>query len=666
MAVELNILLIEDSEDDALLIERALKRGGLAFRLHRVDTDDALHAALDGGAWDLVLSDYMLPRMSAGAALASLHKRCLDIPFFVVSGYADEGDVVEVMRQGAEHFIDKQDLTRLAAVAERSVLAAARRRNDAAELRHHREHLAELVKARTAELEEANRRLREEVKAREHIEDALRDSESKYRNLVESSVDGICILQNRALQFVNHQFASMVGYSPEALLGSDFTQFLPLEHIDPLQAFYATLIAGGEESGSYETALMTARDGRRDVSLSASRVEYHGAPAVMVIVRDISDQKRVAGILIEKERSEAVSMIAQGVAHNFTNIMTVISGYAASIADGFLAGSRPHTAATKILDATRHAAHLTHQLMSIAHQGEGGPRSSVKVVKLSKAVRDVHELVEHTLMRKHVELVVPRLASMPSVLADPTQLLDTIMNVLLNAAEAMPDGGRIKINTIERRIARPRTNPDSPGGIFVGLCIRDSGVGMSRDQVPRAFEPFFTTKETGQGFGLGLSVAQSMAMSWGGWMDLNSRPGRGTRVRIFMLKAAEVAPPVEKERPTVLLVDDHPARLSMMDAALTQAGFPVLAADSGARAIELYRGNADKIGLSVVDWIMPGVDGKSVVQTILRHDPSAKIVVVSGFSRDYTRNNMRMGAWQFLQKPFTEEELTTCVEKVLA
>jgi len=607
-----------------------------------------------------------LPGMNARESLASLRRHCLDVPFILISSNVNEANVAEAMRFGADHVIAKQELARLPATIERSVLAAARRREDAAELRHHREHLAGLVAERTTELEAANRRLREEVLARERMESALRDSEAKYRTLVESSADGICILQDRSLQFVNLQLAAMVGYSPQALIGSDFVQFLPPEHVAAMQVFYTRVMTEDAPPPTFETAFVTTPNGRRDVSLSASRMEYESTPAAMLIVRDISDQKRVAEVLIEKERSEAFSTIAQGVAHNFTNIMAVISSYAASIADSVLAGSRTHLAAGKILDATRHAAHLTHQLMNIANQSKEGQHSSVKVVRLAKAVRDVHELIEHTLMQKQVELIVPRLETMPAVLADPTQLLDTLMNVLLNAAEAMPEGGRIKVKTIERRISRPRMNSESPGGAFVALCIRDSGVGMVRDQVARAFEPFFTTKDVGQGFGLGLSVAQSMVMSWGGWMDINSRPGRGTRVRIFMLKADETAPSAARDRPTILVVDDDCAQLSMMAATLTQAGFSVHAADSGAAAIDLYKDHANEIGLALVDWIMPGTDGKAVVQAILGRDPAARIVVVSGFSRDYTRGNLRVGAWEFLQKPFSGEELTACVEKVLA
>ncbi len=666
MAGTLNILLIEDSEDDARLIERALVKSGLAVRLHRVESEVELGRALVSGEWDLVLSDYVLPRWNALGALQYMVDRHIDIPFIIVSGRVHEDDVVQAMRLGAEHFVDKHDVKRLAVAIERSVLGASRRRENAAELERHREHLEELVLERTAEFEEANRRLREEVRAREQIEGALRDSEGKYRTLVESAVDGICIVQDECLQFANARLADVVGYAAADLIGKDVAGFLLPDDVERMRALYGRLVAGEPVAQSFETTIVAAHGVRRDVSITVSRVDYHGKPAAMVILHDITDQKRVAQILIDKERSDAFSTIAQGVAHNFTNIMSVISGYAASIVESFLPSTRPHAAATKILDATRHAAHLTQQLMSIAHQSEGGPSSRVKVVQLSKAVRDAHELVEHALMRRHVELSAPRLASMPAVLADSTQLLDTLMNVLLNAAEAMPDGGRVRVTTIERRIARPRANPDSPGGTYVGLCIRDSGVGMAREQVDRAFEPFFTTKEPGKGFGLGLSVAQSMVMGWGGWMDLSSRPGRGTRVRVFMLKAADVAPRKDRERPTLLVVDDNPGRLAVMAATLKRAGYGILSADGGARAIELYKAHADEIGLSIVDWIMPGTDGKAVVQEILGRDPSARIVVVSGFSRDYTRSNMRLGAWNFLQKPFADEELIACVEKALA
>lgn len=670
MGTPYRILLVEDSENDAVLLGHVLECGDMTYSLTRVETREAFEKMVKTETWDIVLSDCILPTFSAEAALKILNSMQVDLPFIVVSGKVDEDEAANILRAGAEHYVSKNDMARLPIAIERAVAAARRRQAVANELAKHREHLEELVTERTKELEQANRRLHVEVRERKRIEEALRGSEAQYRDLVENALDGICIIQDQKLQFVNRQFSDMVSREADDIVGSGFVDYFPPEESERVMGLYRRIVKGEEDAQRYETSLITKRGRRRDVSIGISAIEYHGRRAAMMVIRDISEQKRSREMAIENERLEAVGIVARGVGNNFTNIMSVISSYAASIADSFLPHTRPHNAAQKILDASRHATDLTKRLLSVVRVSETDAQTTVEPVGLGAAITKAHDLVEHSLRARGVQLLLKTSGSLPYVMADQSQLLDTLMNIFLNGADAMPEGGTLTLAVVERRIAKPRSNPNATGGQYVGLSIRDTGVGMSKEQVQRVFEPFFTTKESQESFGLGLPVAQSMAQSWGGWIDIRSKMGKGTRVRIFMAKAEtplEAETQKQAEGPlTVLVVDDNDGRRQLMEDALEGQGHRTILAGSGEEAIELHRQHADKIDLYVIDWVMPGKDGKSVLQAVLEHDPQSKVIMVSGFSRDYVRSEIRMGAWSFLQKPFSAEEFVAAIDEARA
>jgi two-component system cell cycle sensor histidine kinase/response regulator CckA len=665
-ATPYRILLVEDNENDAILLGHVLQCGETSFSLTRVETREQFEKAIKNEQWDVVLSDCLLPTFNAEQALEIVNASQLDLPFIVVSGKVDEDDVTAILRAGAEHFVSKDDMRRLPIAIERAVAGARRRQAIARELAAHREHLEELVAARTGELKEANQKLQVEVGERRRVEEALRDSEMQYRGLVENALDGICIIQDQKLQFANQQLAGMVARDVDNIVGANFMDLFPAEEAERMMGLYRRVAKGEEDGQRYESSVVSKRGRHLDASVGVSAIEYHGRRAVMMVIRDISEQKRSRRIALENERLEAVGIVARGVGNNFTNIMSVINSYAASIADSFLPHTRPHNAASKILDASRHASDLTKRLLSVVRVSETETQTQVEPVDLGDAIEKARDLVGHALRARNVNVVLKHRGPMPYIMADQSQLLDTLMNIFLNGADAMPKGGTLTIALVERRISKPRSNPNATGGQFVGLSIQDDGVGMSKEQIQHVFEPFFTTKESEEAFGLGLPVAQSMAQSWGGWIDIRSRLGKGTRVRIFMPKAeapteSEVAKQKETGPLTILVVDDNAGRRQLMEDALEALGHRSIMAASGEDAIELHRQHADKIDLYVVDWIMPGKDGKSVLQAVLDHDPQAKVIMLSGFSRDYVRSEIRMGAWSFLQKPFSAEEFAASV-----
>jgi len=509
-----------------------------------------------------------------------------------------------------------------------------------------------------------------DITFRKQAEQALRESEEKYRNLVEGARDGICIVREGTLVYANRQLAGMAGYRVEDVVGKAFVNFIAPEEVAKVKAAHAAVLAGARDTVPLETALRRKDGGRADVELSACSATYEGQPAVMAVVRDMTERKQWERAMREAERLEAVKALAGGMAHNFTNFINVIRGYATSIGDNLLPNTNAHEYAERIVDTTNHALHLTKRIMSVAEvAGETAP-ARIERVSLDAMLSDITDLVGHQFGARNIRFDRRDRGRMPHVKGDPEQLLDAVMSILLNAVDAMPRGGTITIDSVERRIPRPRMNPAAGGGTFVGLRIRDDGVGMSKEAARRAFEPFFTTKQGNTSFGLGLTIAQRTMRAMGGWIDLRSRPGAGCTVRLFLPKAAEpeaaAAPSAAVGgRGEVLLVDDRLELLTMMKEALEKAGFAIHTAGDARSGMGLHRQHGGRIAVTVMDHMLPDDGGKRLLEDILERDPAANVIVTSGFSRDYVRGVLPMGAWGFLQKPFEPQRLIGSVRRML-
>jgi len=509
---------------------------------------------------------------------------------------------------------------------------------------------------RIRELEASNRQLRSELAAQAETASLLLASERKYRDLVDSAIDGVCILHDQVVTYVNPQLCEMLGVGKERLIGTSFVDHLVPEEKARTANLYRRMTSREAFPQRYETVLLGTAGVRLDVEINATQAVVDGKQAVVVVVHDISGQKMARQMAIENERLEAVRTMARGVGNNFSNILSVINSYAASIADSFLPNTRPHESAMKILDAVRHAGDLTKRLLGVVRVSGSFADAKVQPVEVGSSVRKACELVAPTLKDRGIVLDLKDVADNLYVKADSGQLLDSLMNILLNGADAMPQGGRLSICSEECS--------DTPG--WVAVSVADTGIGMSPLQVSKAFEPFFTTKADRDAFGLGLSVAQSMVRSWGGRIELSSKPDVGTCVKLFMLRAE--APPCSADsgsRRTILVVDDHDGRRRMMRKALEASGHTVIEASGGTQAIAMFQERAGEIDLTVLDWIMPGVDGRDVLRVIHAHDPECRVLMTSGFSRDYVRSQIRMGAWTFLQKPFSADQFDEAVRKAL-
>ncbi len=387
--------------------------------------------------------------------------------------------------------------------------------------------------------------------------------------------------------------------------------------------------------------------------------------------REVAERERAEKALLEGERMAAIRSMASGVAVAFNNILGIIDAYAASIAGNFLPKTHVHEEATRIMEAARRASGLTERLMHMARAHDPGEAPALEPVALADVVADATGFLGEVLRDKNVTIQSIKPEALPYVQGARAPLVDMLLTLLLNAAEAMPEGGVVRVDGGERSVARPpgQSRQEAPFQKYAYLRVRDQGVGMSREVRKRIFEPFFTTKTDDNAFGLGLCFAQSAVQGMHGWIRVNSRPGRGSSFRVFLPLAPRPATPLAPlsgpngSPRKVLLVDDDPAALEATRTALGREGFEVLAADGLKAGLALYGKHAGSIDLSILDAALPREGSPRLIKRIRRAEPQSCILLTSGFSRDYVRGVLPPGAWGFLQKPFNDAQLLRAVQE---
>jgi PAS domain S-box-containing protein len=533
-----------------------------------------------------------------------------------------------------------------------------------------RSELGEILSECTSGLCMASEQFAAEIGQRRATELELRkerDRISQYLDITGSIV--VVLDRDAVVVLINQAGCDVLGCEESDIVARDwFENILPEDYRAETRAAFGQLMAGELENVErYENHVITRMRGHRLIAWRNAVVyDENGAiSGTLSSGDDITDQRRLEEALREGERLDAVGALAETVSQNFGNVLTAIDGYASFLVDSLIPDTRAHRHATRIVEATRHASKLTRRLMHVAKASSSGS-GNVESVPLDDVVRRTFELLDHVFIPRNVQAVV-KPASLPYVEADVDQLIDVLMSIMTNSAEAMPRGGTITVDTIERRILKPRVNPKAKGGVFVGLRIRDTGAGMSRSVVRHIFAPLFTTKEAPESLGLGLSLAQSIVQGMGGWIDVRSREGVGTIFRLFLRKDTEKheEKPVSLEGKSVLVADDSPEDMLLMRAALQDAGFTVYFASDASIALRAFRERSEEISLAIIDFMMPTSGGVALPEQILKTDPQAAIIVTSGFSRDYVREHLSSSSWTFLQKPYSGEQFTETVTRVL-
>ncbi len=515
-------------------------------------------------------------------------------------------------------------------------------------------------------------------------QEALRRSEEKYRALYEetkraeelhqsllnSSADAIVIydLEGRA-RYVSPVFTRLFGWTMEEVEGRHIP-FLPESEKEKTFAIIHDLIEHGKGCHGFETRRYT-KDGRlMEVSISASRYDDHqGHPAgLLVVIRNITEKKMLEAQLIQAQKMEAIGTLAGGIAHDFNNLMMAILGNI-SVMLYDMDESHAHYRRLKNMERQiQRGSRLTNQLLGYARKG----RYEVRPFDLNELIRESCEAFGRT--RKEIRIGLELKPDLCFIQGDQSQIEQVLLNLCVNAADAMPGGGNLYITTsdVTHREITGRSFRVQPGR-YVQLTLRDTGVGMQPETIERIFDPFFTTKEMGRGTGLGLASVYGIVKAHGGYIEVESEPGSGTTFRLY-LPATDERPAAVAEGQeqiltgsgTILLVDDEETVLDVGSQMLERLNYRVVKAGSGQKAIAYYSAQPEKVDLVVLDMIMPDMGGGEVYDRLKEINPAVRVLLSSGYSIDSeAKEILKRGCNGFIQKPFNMLELSRKIGEVL-
>jgi two-component system cell cycle sensor histidine kinase/response regulator CckA len=503
-------------------------------------------------------------------------------------------------------------------------------------------------------------------------EDALRESEEKYRLLVEYANDVIFIIQDGRVKFPNPKAMHLTGFSAEELMGADsFAEFIHPEDRQMVIERHMMRLAGDELAPQYPFRILTKSGDTLWIELNAALITWEGRPATLNIIRDISQQKQLEAQLQQAHKMEAVGTLAGGIAHDFNNLLQAINGYTQILMMDIDAGDPGYSHLNAINKAGDRAAQLIRQLLLFSRKAE----TERKPLDLNQEVEQARIILERTIPRM-IDIEIHPGRRLWTVSADPVQIEQVLLNFGSNAADAMLEGGKLTIRTENATIAGEidKKYLGVEPGRYVCLTVTDTGNGMDEETVAHIFEPFYTTKETGKGTGLGLASVYGIVKSHGGYISCQSKLGQGTTFRIYLPASDEEDGSTEeygngslKGGPeTILVVDDEASIRDLTTETFERFGYKVLIATCGEDALEVYADPDNHVDLVVLDLGMPGMGGLKCLHEILSLDPASKIVVASGYSVDgQVKKTLELGAKGFVAKPYQLADLLATVRAVL-
>jgi two-component system, cell cycle sensor histidine kinase and response regulator CckA len=653
MKPPLHVLIVEDSEDDMLLILRELRQGGYTLDYLRVDTATAMQAALEQQPWDIVIADYSLPAFSGSEALKLMQNQGLDLPFIIVSGTIGEDTAVDAMKAGAHDFLSKGKLARLVPAVERELREAEERRK-----RHIAEHA----------LQEAN--------------DVLRNYADELEGLYNHAPCGYHSLDKEGIFIrMNDTELKMLGYTRDELLGKmKFSELLTVESLHTFQANLPLFQKQGWMR-NLEFQMIRKDDSILPVSLSAT-VVYDKAGNYLLsrsVVIDISDRKRAEEELrdleaqfLRAQRMESLGTLASGIAHDFNNILTPILAAAQLIPLKLPNLDRQNLELLNIIEgSTKRGADLVKQILAFA-RGVEGKRVPLQVRHL---LAEVIKVVRQTFPKNITIATDIPTTNLWTVSADATQLHQVLMNLCVNARDAMPDGGKLGLAIANQFIdeAYTRMNLDAHIGSYVTITVADTGTGIPPKLIDRIFDPFFTTKEQGKGTGLGLSTALGIVKGHGGFVQVYSEIGSGTQFKVFLPAIADADPVQEEEQALlpgqqelILIVDDEPLIRQVAQTVLETHNYRTLLASDGIEAIAVYAQHKTEISAVLMDMMMPSMDGMTAIRTLQKLNPKINVIATSGLTSNAQLTVERgIEVKAFLPKPYTANDLLDVLQRVL-
>jgi len=629
-----------------MLLELALRRGGYDVKTVRIETPENLRRELaarcrdeDGTAhpWDIVIADYSMPRFDGFEALRILRETDDETPFILVSGTVAEEIAVAAMRAGAQDYLMKDNLTRLVPVVEREMREAQARRD------------------------------------RWHTQEALRESEERFRALVESSSEHIYMLDLNGNVLASNDKGCLAEnlQDSRSLVGDHLSEVFPPEIAEFYETKLSAVIAS-KRGASFEIEVPTPGGMHHLFETLYPICRHDEVWAVGCISYDITKYKLLESKFRQAQKMEAIGTLSGGIAHDFNNLLLPILGYTEMALQKLEPQNPVFEDLNIVLESAHRAATLARQLLTFSHK----QTLKLEILQLNHAIGDLAKMLRR-IIGEDIELTVDLSADLGKVEADEGHLQQVLMNLAVNARDAMPDGGVLSIKTanitIDERYAR--LNVDVDPGDYVMLEVRDNGCGMDIDTKNRLFEPFFTTKGQGKGTGLGLPTVYGIIKQHDGFIQVDSRQREGTRFRIYLpLAEGEITEDPVPPRPTlelaggktILVVEDNEGVRNLTCAMLATIGCAVLSAASPREALALAKRHEGSISLLLTDVIMPEMNGQKLYRRLAQERPALKVLFMTGYADDtLLQTGIEEPATRVLQKPFTIKQLSGKVKAAL-
>jgi len=512
---------------------------------------------------------------------------------------------------------------------------------------------------------------------RERVERELRESAARLRAVVDTAVDGVILIDSEGvIQKLNPACERLFQYRADEVLGANVRMLMPEPYRSGHDGYIRNFLTTGEKKiiGIGREVMGQRKDGTTfPMDLSVGEAKQDGSSIFVGMIHDLTDRKRTEAQLMQAQKMEAVGQLSGGIAHDFNNLLTVIVGNAEHLAEQLVSRGDLKRLADDICSAGERGAELTQRLLAFSRKQLLRPVET----ECNKLVESMHKLLRRTL-REDIEISMQSDPALRHAFADPVQLESAILNLALNAQDAMASGGRLTISAANASLDAGDHNahPDVGPGEYVVIAVTDTGSGMPKRVLERAFEPFFTTKEVGKGSGLGLSMVYGFAKQSGGHVTIYSEPGLGTTVRIYLpavlAKTRSALLAVEKEAAQsgsemVLVVEDDPFVRSYAVMSLQSLGYKVISAVDGKEALQTL-GAASHVDLLFTDVVMPGgVNGWELAGLARKERPELRVLLTSGYALETLAANghLRQGAL-ILEKPYRKAELARLVREALA
>ncbi len=631
----LRVLVVEDSIPDAELQIATLKRAGYAVKHAVAVSEAALRQQLSQADFDIILADFNLQNWTGLDALAVLKESGKEIPVVMVTGSLGDEAAVDCIKEGATDYVLKDRLGRLPLAVRRALSERA------------------IIRERT------------------QAQIALQQSEEKYRDLLENANDLIhSYLPDGRILYANRTWKTTLGYTDDEVAKLKINDVI---HPDSQAAWAHQIdqLLKGDFSDKAEITLVT-RNGKKilgEASRSCKLVD--GKPAfIRSIIRDITERRQLEEQIRQTAKMEAIGQLAGGVAHDFNNLLTVILGYGQILHE--TVGPHEREYVSEILKSSDRAASLTRQLLAFSRRQIMTPQA----IDLNVIVANMEKMLKR-LIGENFELATSQQPSLGRVKADPGQIEQVILNLIVNARDSMPNGGKITLETADVDLDEgySRSHVTVVPGPYVMLAVSDTGVGMDAATQARIFEPFFTTKELGKGTGLGLSTVYGIVKQSAGNIWVYSEVGRGSTFKVYLPRVQEPAenvgkpiasPTTVKGTETILVVEDEEPVRSLVLVALKSGGYKVLEAGDARKACTLLEQFKEPIHLVLTDVVMPHMSGKELAGLTATLHPESRILYMSGYTDNaIVLHGVLEATASFLQKPFAPKALLKKVREVL-